>query len=364
MQRRATSRRAARGGEQDRPGPGRPGPRAAGHRSKARRLDGRSSDAEAGAEYFPVSAPHGHGVDACSTAIVARLPEGPAYFPDDMVTDTPEALRVAELVREQLLARARDELPHSIACRVTEWEWPRIRCEILVERDSQKGIVIGKGGEVLKAVGTAVRAELARRAPTSSSSSQVEKHWQQRDELSTGSATEIGSAPTGSATERRLLGCQRPGPGYGDGSLRERPARKSSTCRRSVGPAHRRQRGEQHPPVAGGGQPRVEHGHHAAVVGRPDRAGPPPGPAAWPPAAGRPAGRRASPARSRRAWQQRVVGAGEGQPVEGHERERAARARRRPARSRGWRTGTTSRRSANAARGGGPWAARPARAAV
>jgi GTP-binding protein Era len=54
----------------------------------------------------------------------------------------------------------REEVPHSIACRVTEWEWPRIRCEILVERDSQKGIVIGRGGEVLKKVGIAVREQL------------------------------------------------------------------------------------------------------------------------------------------------------------------------------------------------------------
>ena len=80
-------------------------------------------------------------------AIVARMPEGPQYYPDDMVTDVPEAFWVAELVREQLLPRVEDELPHTIACRVTEWEWPRVRCEILVERDSQKGIVIGKGGE-------------------------------------------------------------------------------------------------------------------------------------------------------------------------------------------------------------------------
>ena len=64
------------------------------------------------------------------------------------------------MVREQLLGVVRDELPHSIACRVTEWEWPRMRCEILVERDSQRGIVIGRGGETLKAVGTAVRAQL------------------------------------------------------------------------------------------------------------------------------------------------------------------------------------------------------------
>jgi GTP-binding protein Era len=71
-----------------------------------------------------------------------------------------EAFWVAELVREQLLAVAREELPHSIATRVTEWEWPRIRVEILVERDSQKGIVIGRGGSVLKDVGSKVRRQL------------------------------------------------------------------------------------------------------------------------------------------------------------------------------------------------------------
>ncbi len=111
-------------------------------------------------EYFPVSAKTGDGIDALVQTVVDRLPEGPQYYPEDMVTDVPEAFWVAELVREKLLAVAREELPHSIACRVTEWEWPRIRCEILVERDSQKGIVIGKGGEVLKLVGQQARAEL------------------------------------------------------------------------------------------------------------------------------------------------------------------------------------------------------------
>lgn len=112
------------------------------------------------AEYFPMSASTGEGVPELVEAIVARLPEGPQLYPDDMVTDVPEAFWVAELVREQLLALTREELPHSIACRVTEWEWPRIRCEILVERESQKGIVIGKGGAVLKKVGSAVREQL------------------------------------------------------------------------------------------------------------------------------------------------------------------------------------------------------------
>ncbi len=111
-------------------------------------------------EYFPISALTGEGVDELVTAIVARLPEGPQYYPEEMVTDQPDEVWVAELVREQLLAVVREELPHSIACRVTEYEWPRIRVEIIVERDSQKGIVIGKGGLVLKQVGQAVRAQL------------------------------------------------------------------------------------------------------------------------------------------------------------------------------------------------------------
>ena len=111
-------------------------------------------------EYFPISAKTGDGVDELVEAIIARMPEGPQMYPDDMVTDVPEAFWVAELVREQLLAITREELPHSIATRVTEWDWPRIRCEILVERDSQKGIVIGHKGEVLKKVGIAVRRQL------------------------------------------------------------------------------------------------------------------------------------------------------------------------------------------------------------
>ena len=111
-------------------------------------------------EYFPVSARTGEGVGALVEAVLARLPEGPPYYPEGTVSDLPEPVWVAELVREQLLARVRDELPHSIACRVTEWEDRHIRCEILVERDSQKGIVIGRGGQVLKEVGSAARAQL------------------------------------------------------------------------------------------------------------------------------------------------------------------------------------------------------------
>jgi GTPase len=131
------------------------------------------------AEYFPISARTGDGVDALVEAIVARMPEGPRYYPEGTVTDVPEAFWVAELVREQLLAVAREELPHSIATRCVEWEWPRIRVEILVERDSQKGIVIGKGGSVLKEVGTRVRAQLPEGAFVELFV-KVDKDWQRR----------------------------------------------------------------------------------------------------------------------------------------------------------------------------------------
>ena len=96
-----------------------------------------------------------------------------------METDFSESFWVAELVREQLLAEVREELPHSIATRVTDWDWPHIRCEILVERNSQKGIVIGHKGEVLKKVGTEVRKQLEDGAFIELVV-KVEKDWQKR----------------------------------------------------------------------------------------------------------------------------------------------------------------------------------------
>jgi GTPase len=132
-------------------------------------------------EFFPVSATTGEGVAALVEAVVDRMPEGPRYYPEGMVTDVAEAFWVADLVREELLHRVEDELPHSIACRVTEWEWPRVRCEILVERDSQKGIVIGKGGSTLKEVGTAVRAQMPPGAYLELFV-RVEKRWQHRED--------------------------------------------------------------------------------------------------------------------------------------------------------------------------------------
>lgn len=111
--------------------------------------------------YFPVSGFTGAGLRPLVEHLMARLPVGPRWFPNDSITDVSDAHWVAELVREQLLRSLREELPHSIATRVTDWRDKHITVEILVERDSQKGIVIGKGGEVLKKVGTNVRRQLA-----------------------------------------------------------------------------------------------------------------------------------------------------------------------------------------------------------
>jgi GTP-binding protein Era len=139
---------------------------------------GAASELDAAA-YFPVSARTGAGVQALVEHLVSLLPAGPKYFPDDDVSDQPDEQWVAELVREQLLALTRDELPYSIATRVTEWEWPRIRVDIVVERESQKGMVIGKGGQVLKQVGQRVREQLPPGAYLELRV-KVDKDWQRR----------------------------------------------------------------------------------------------------------------------------------------------------------------------------------------
>ena len=111
-------------------------------------------------EFFAISASKGTGVDALCDAVADVLPEGPAWFPDDEVSEMTDADWVAEIVREQLLRHVRDELPHAIHTRVASWEWPVIRVDILVERESQKPIVIGRKGETLKEVGIAARKQL------------------------------------------------------------------------------------------------------------------------------------------------------------------------------------------------------------
>lgn len=112
----------------------------------------------------PVSARTGVGVPELLSLLVEAMPEGPFLYPEGDATDQPLERRVAEIVREKALAATREEVPHSIATEVEELEREnglvRIHCLILVERDSQKGIVIGKGGEMLKGIGTRARQEL------------------------------------------------------------------------------------------------------------------------------------------------------------------------------------------------------------
>lgn len=115
---------------------------------------------------LPVSAKVGAGVPELVAAIVDVLPEGPVYYPPDMVTDQPEAKLVAELVREKALELMREEVPHSVAVVVDEMtpreegELVDVEATIYVERSSQKGIVIGRGGRTLKEIGSRARREI------------------------------------------------------------------------------------------------------------------------------------------------------------------------------------------------------------
>ena len=117
------------------------------------------------AAVVPISAIDGTNVDQLILETKKYLPEGPQYYPADMVTDQPERLIIAELVREKLLHSTEDEVPHSIAVDVDEMKKrdngdTYIRATIYVERDSQKGIIIGKNGEMLKNVGKLARPEI------------------------------------------------------------------------------------------------------------------------------------------------------------------------------------------------------------
>jgi len=120
------------------------------------------------AAIVPVSALTGDGIDALEKAILDHLPESDALYPEDYLTDQPERFFAAEIVREQVLCHTHAELPFSTAVVVDQFEEPdeggllRLYCSILVERDSQKPIVIGRGGEMIRAIGTAARLELER----------------------------------------------------------------------------------------------------------------------------------------------------------------------------------------------------------
>ena len=115
-------------------------------------------------EYLPISAATGDGVDQLREAVIARLPEGPEYFPPDHYTDQPARFLAAELIREKILNATRQEVPHSVTVLIEQWEelprLIRIFATILVERDGQKAIVIGAKGAMLKQIGTAARLEM------------------------------------------------------------------------------------------------------------------------------------------------------------------------------------------------------------
>jgi GTPase len=119
------------------------------------------------AEIVPVSATTGENLDVLTDVLAAQLPPGPAFYPDGELTDEPEEVLMAELIREAALEGVRDELPHSLAVVIEEVS-PRegrddlidVHANLYVERDSQKGIVIGKGGARLREVGTAARTQI------------------------------------------------------------------------------------------------------------------------------------------------------------------------------------------------------------
>jgi GTP-binding protein Era len=117
-------------------------------------------------EIVPLSASKGEGVERLDKLILPLLPEGPAYFPDDILTDAPERFVVAEIIREKVFRHTGDEIPYAVAVNVEEFDEGedggliRISAVISVERETQKGIVIGKQGAMLKKVGTLARKEI------------------------------------------------------------------------------------------------------------------------------------------------------------------------------------------------------------
>ena len=108
----------------------------------------------------PVSALRAEGLAPLEADLVGLLPDGPRYFEDDAVTDLPLDARLAELVREQALALTRDEVPHAIEVEVEEVEDGHVRAHVYVETESQKGILVGRGGSMIKEIGSRARPEI------------------------------------------------------------------------------------------------------------------------------------------------------------------------------------------------------------
>ncbi|MFC1779193.1 GTPase Era [Thermodesulfobacteriota bacterium] len=120
------------------------------------------------ASIIPISALKGDGVEALMNEIPQLLPEGPRYYPEDQLTDVPERFIVAEMIREQILMRTKDEVPYGVAILVERFQENPVKnmvgidAVINVERDSQKGILIGKGGTMLRQIGQGARKEIER----------------------------------------------------------------------------------------------------------------------------------------------------------------------------------------------------------
>jgi len=121
-------------------------------------------------EIIPISALKKKGLDDLVSCLVKALPSGPRYFPDDQITDQPMRFMAAELIREQVLMQTREEVPHAVSVRVEEFEekpkLTRIAAAIYCERDSQKPILLGKGGQMLKKIGTSARLDIERMTGT------------------------------------------------------------------------------------------------------------------------------------------------------------------------------------------------------
>ncbi|MCL1630409.1 GTPase Era [Sporolactobacillus sp. CPB3-1] len=117
-------------------------------------------------EIIPVSALQGQNVSSLMNQVTSYLPEGPKYYPEDQITDHPERFIIAELIREKILHLTRDEVPHAIAVVIDKMKvdehrnFAEIQATIMVERSSQKGIIIGKSGSMLKKIGTLARKEI------------------------------------------------------------------------------------------------------------------------------------------------------------------------------------------------------------
>jgi len=141
--------------------------------------------------YVPASALEKEALEPVMDELIARLPDGPLFFPSDAVSDQPEHQLVGEIVREKFLDRLREELPHSLTVVVREMEEREsgtlyVDAVAIVERSSQKGIIIGKGGEMLRTAGSEARAELETIFGTKvflDLRVRVEKDWQQQPEL-------------------------------------------------------------------------------------------------------------------------------------------------------------------------------------